>query len=94
VNAEFIGALEQIEDEKGIAKEVLLDAIEAALISAYRRNFGSAQNVRVEIGRDTGEIKVYARKTIVEKVTDSRLEASLEESRRESVTFSTMVFLA
>lgn len=83
MNAEFIGALEQIEEEKGIAKEVLLEAIEAALISAYRRNFGSAQNVRVEIDRDSGEIKVYARKTIVEEVADNRLEASLDEAKEK-----------
>ncbi len=81
MNAEFIGALEQIEEEKGISKEVLLEAIEAALISAYRRNFGSAQNVTVQIGRDTGDIKVYARKMVVEEVTDPRLEISLEEAR-------------
>lgn len=81
MKAEFIGALEQLEDERGIAKEVLLDAIEAALISAYRRNFGSAQNVRVEIHRETGEIRVFALKNIVAEVTDPRLEASLEEAR-------------
>ncbi|MCL5677307.1 MAG: transcription termination factor NusA [Firmicutes bacterium] len=82
MNTEFISALEQIEAEKGIAKEVLLEAIEAALISAYRRNFGSAQNVRVEIKRDTGEMHVYAQKEIVAEVTDSRLEATLEEARQ------------
>lgn len=82
MNTEFISALEQIEEEKGITKEVLLEAIEAALISAYRRNFGSAQNVRVEINRDTGEMHVYAQKEIVAEVTDSRLEATLEEARQ------------
>ncbi len=81
MNAEFIGALEQIEEEKGVSKEVLLEAIEAALISAYRRNFASAQNVRVDIGRDSGEIKVYALKQVVEQVSDSRLEVTLEEAQ-------------
>lgn len=81
MNIEFIGALEQIGREKGIAKEVLLEAIEAALISAYRRNFGSAQNVRVHIDEHTGSIKVFTRKTVSEKVEDHKLEMSLEEAK-------------
>lgn len=81
MNAEFMQAFEQLGREKGIAPEVLFDAIEAALISAYKRNFGSAQNVRVSLDRSTGEIHVYARKTIVETVSDSRLEMSLSEAR-------------
>ncbi|MCL6596428.1 MAG: transcription termination factor NusA [Firmicutes bacterium] len=81
MNAEFIRALDDLEREKGIQKEALLEAIEAALISAYRRNFGSAQNVRVAINRDSGEIRVYALKTVVEQPTDLRLEASLAEAR-------------
>ena len=85
MNTEFISALEQIEQEKGIAKEVLLEAIEAALISAYRRNFGSAQNVRVEIHRDTGEMHVYAQKEVVAEVTDPRLEASVDEGRERGL---------
>src|SRR5699024_9249458 len=78
MNAEFIEALSQLEKEKGISKEVLIDAIEAALISAYKRNFHSAQNVRVDIDRDTGQVRVFARKTVVEEVLDPRLEISLE----------------
>lgn len=74
-------ALEQIAREKGITKEVLLDTIEAALISAYRKNFGSAQNVRVLIDRLTGEVKVFSRKNVVEEVEDTRTEMSLEEAR-------------
>lgn len=74
-------ALEQIAREKGITKEVLIDTIEAALISAYRKNFGSAQNVRVLIDRLTGEVKVFSRKNVVEMVEDSRTEMSLEEAR-------------
>lgn len=83
MNVEFIGALEQLEDEKGISKEVLVDAIEAALISAYRRNFSSAQNVRVEIGRETGEVRVFACKEIVEKAEDPRLQVTLDEAREK-----------
>lgn len=81
MNSEFIEALEELEREKGIAMDILLEALEAALISAYKRNFGSLQNVRVNIDRATGEIKVYARKTVVEVVEDERSEVLLEEAR-------------
>lgn len=81
MNSDFMAALTQLEREKGIAKIVLIDAIEAALISAYRRNFGSSQNVRVVIDRDTGQIRVMAGRTVVEEVTDPRSEISLEEAR-------------
>jgi N utilization substance protein A len=81
VNAEFMQAFEQLGKEKGIAPEILFEAIEAALISAYKRNFSSAQNVRVSLERTTGEFHVYARKAVVEVVTDSRLEIDLNEAR-------------
>lgn len=81
MNAEFMQAFEQLGREKGITPEVLFDAIEAALISAYKRNFGSAQNVRVSLDRVTGEIHVYARKNVVEDVSDARLELSLGEAK-------------
>lgn len=81
MNAEFMQAFEQLGKEKGIAPDVLFDAIEAALISAYKRNFGSAQNVRVSLGRTTGEIHVYARKNVVAEVSDTRLELSLSEAK-------------
>jgi transcription termination/antitermination protein NusA len=81
MNLEFIEAIADIEKEKGINADILIDAIEAALISAYKRNFGSLQNVRVQIDRDTGEIKVYARKNVVTEVEDVRLEISLDEAK-------------
>src|SRR6478672_13543732 len=81
MNMEFIDALNEIEREKGISKELLIDAIEAALISSYKRNFNTAQNVRVDINRQTGLIKVYARKTVVDEVLDPRLEISLAAAR-------------
>lgn len=80
-------AFEQLGKEKGIAPDLLFDAIEAALISAYKRNFGSAQNVRVSLDRTTGDIHVYARKTVVEYVEDSRLEISLEEAKTIDVRY-------
>ncbi len=80
MSMDFIEALTEIEKEKGISKDILLEAIEAALISSYKRNFNTAQNVRVDINRFTGVIKVYARKTVVEDVLDPRLEISVEAS--------------
>lgn len=81
MNIDFIEALTELEREKGISKDVLIDAIEAALISSYKRNFNTAQNVRVDINRNTGLIKVYARKTVTEDVLDPRLEISLDAAR-------------
>ncbi|SNR88981.1 NusA antitermination factor [Anaerovirgula multivorans] len=81
MNVEFIEALEQIQKDKGISKEILIDALEAALISSYKRNFGSAQNVRVEINRDTGEVHVYSQKKVVENLEDELLELSLDEAK-------------
>lgn len=88
MNAEFMQAFEQLGKEKGIAPDILFEAIEAALISAYKRNFSSAQNVRVSLDRETGEIHVFARKVVVEDVKDSRLEISLEEAHSIDPRFS------
>lgn len=81
MNAEFIEALGQLEKEKGISKDILIEAIEAALISGYKRNFHSAQNVRVDIDRQTGAVRVFARKKVVDDVIDPRLEISLQAAR-------------
>ncbi|MHB8158161.1 MAG: transcription termination factor NusA [Desulfocucumaceae bacterium] len=81
MNTEFLEALNDLEKEKGIAVGVLLEAIEAALLSAYKRNFGSLQNARVSIDRDTGEYKVYSLRAVIEDVTDPRQEISLGEAR-------------
>lgn len=82
MNLELIDALKALEKEKGINTDILIEAIEAALISAYKKNFGTIQNVRVQFDRSTGEIKVYSRKTVVENPTDPRAEISLEEARK------------
>lgn len=81
MNTDFIEALHEIETTKGISKDILIEAIEAALISSYKRNFNTAQNVRVDVNRQTGVIKVYARKTVTEEVLDPRLDISLEAAR-------------
>jgi N utilization substance protein A len=76
MNAEMIAALREIETERNISFEMLLEALEAALISAYKRNFGGEANAIVTIDRQTGEYKVYHRRTVVDTVTDSKLEVS------------------
>src|SRR5665648_427715 len=82
MNMEFIEALQELEKGRGISAEILFEAIDAALISAYKKNFGSLQNVRVLIDRSTGEFKVYARKTVVEIVEDARTQVGLEEAHK------------
>jgi N utilization substance protein A len=81
MSSELLDALTILEKEKGISKDIIIEAIEAALISAYKRNFNQAQNVRVDLNRETGTMKVYARKDVVDEVYDSRLEISIEEAR-------------
>lgn len=78
----FMEAFEALGRERGISPEVLFDAIEAALTSAYHRNFSSAQNVRVAMDRGTFDYHVYALKTIVEEVTNGITEISLDEARQ------------
>lgn len=86
MNIEFIEALEQLEREKGISKDILLDALEASLISAYKKNYGSAQNVVVNIDRDTGEVKVFSKKTVTDVVNDPLLEINIEEALKLNPT--------
>lgn len=87
MNEELITALADLCKEKGIDKDVILDALEAALIAAYKRNFLSAQNVCVDLDRDTGKIAVYAQKTVVEEVKDSQQEISLDDAKKISGTY-------
>ncbi|OPJ57131.1 transcription termination factor NusA [Alkalithermobacter paradoxus] len=83
MNGEFIEALDQLEKEKGVSKEILIETIEAALVSGYKKNFGSYQNVRIQIDRETGDVKVFSQKKVVEEVEDDFLEISLEESKEK-----------
>ncbi|WP_416826845.1 transcription termination factor NusA [Ectobacillus polymachus] len=87
MSTEFLDALLVLEKEKGIGKEVIIDAIEAALISAYKRNFNQAQNVRVSLNQDVGTIQVFARKEVVESVFDPRLELSIDEAHHINSNF-------
>ena len=87
MSAELLHALEQLEKERGINKDILVDAIEQALISAYKRNFGSAQNVEVVIDRTTGDVRVFTHKTIVGEVTDPANEMSIDQAKRFGADF-------
>ena len=82
MSTELLDALLVLESEKGISKDIIIDAIEAALISAYKRNFNQAQNVRVSFNPQVGTIQVLARKDVVDNVFDPRLEISVEEARQ------------
>lgn len=79
--------LMEICDEKGISPEVLIDALEAALVAAYRKNFNSAQNVKVEIDKEKGGVKVYAQKTVSETVENEQEQISLDDARKISGTY-------
>lgn len=80
MSKEMITALDALEQEKGIKKDVVIDALEAALVSAYKRNYGQAQNVAVEFDNKKGDIHVYAVKKVVEEVMDPQQEVSLSEA--------------
>lgn len=80
MNKNLINILDEIEKEKGIAKDILINAIESALSSAYRKNYGSnAGNLEIKMLKDTGEIKVYYRKLVVKDVVKETFEVSLNE---------------
>ena len=76
---EFIEALKLIEKEKGIDREIIFEAIEASLVSACKKNFGSGQNIKVVIDRESGDVACYAQKTVANPVEDSQNEISLEK---------------
>lgn len=87
MNADFVKAVAQLGEEKGIAPDVLYGAVEEALITAYKKNFGSSQNVRVTLDKVSGEIHVYARKTVVEQETNPAQEISLEKALTKNARY-------
>lgn len=87
MSSELFDALVILEKEKGISKDVIIEAIEAALISAYKRNFNQAQNVRVDLNLERGSMRVFARKDVVDEVYDPRLEISVEEAQTINPNF-------
>ena len=81
-NKELIMALDELEKERGINKEYLLESLEVALVSAYKKNFDSAENVKIEMDSQTGEIHIYAQKEVVEEVENQQLQISLEDAKK------------
>ena len=81
MNAEFIEAIHQLARERSIDVSILFEAIETALVSAYKKNFGGSGNVRVQIDRETGDMQVYALKHVVEEVTQVNEEILLEDAK-------------
>ncbi|AGX42438.1 transcription termination factor NusA [Clostridium saccharobutylicum] len=88
MNEEFVGALKELVKEKGICEDLLFTTIQDALVAAYKKNYANlntnAQNVKVNIDRETGEIHVYAQKIVVDEVYDDVTEISLEEAKELS----------
>ena len=88
MNEEFVGALKELVKEKGICEDLLFTTIQDAMVAAYKKNYANAntnaQNVKVNIDRETGEIHVYAQKTVVDEVYDDVTEISLEEAKELS----------
>ena len=81
MNAEFISAIYEVGREKGIDPEILFQAIEDALVSGYKRETGSTDNVRVDMNKETGEIHVYAQCTVVEGEAENASQISLEDAQ-------------
>jgi len=81
MKSEFEIAITQLSADRNLAPEIILEAIEAALVSAYKRNFGASQNVHVSINPRTGQARVFVKKLVVEQVSDPRNEISLEDAR-------------
>ena len=82
VNKDFFVALEDLEQEKKIKKEFFIEALESALTSAYKKNFGEAKSAFVKLNPEKATIKVYSYKTVVAEVEDPDKEISLEEAKQ------------
>jgi len=80
MNIDLAKVLDEIEKEKGISKDILIEAIELAIVSAYKKNYASnIEDIKIDISKDTGEIKVFTKKTIVRKVSDLLKEINIDD---------------
>mgnify|MGYP004518463663 FL=1 len=84
MNAEFFDALECLEKEKGIPKEYMLEKVEAALISAYKRDNAGYSNVRILIDPEKKDVRMYSQREVCEEVEDPNTQISLEDARRKN----------
>jgi N utilization substance protein A len=99
MKSDFIMAITQLSAEKNLPKEVVFEAVEAALASAYKKDLNASANISVKIDRETGAVKVYTHKVVVEEVHNPRDEISLAEARKirpdaevgDTIPFETVV---
>lgn len=80
LKSDFLKALDQVQEEKGISKQSLLSLMETALATAYRRAFNPPENIRVHVDPDTAQIAIFGRRRVVETATDPATEISLEDA--------------
>ncbi len=83
MRSELVLAINQLCAERKLSPEVVMEAVEASLISAYKRNFGATANIEVRIDSDTSEVRVFAIKEVVEDVLDRKAQISLDEARED-----------
>ncbi len=81
MSSELFASLEMIEEEKGISRDVVLDALESALISAYKKHFGAVQDIGVVFDEESDAIRIIARKIVVDEVEDRETQISLDEAK-------------
>ncbi|MDD5015612.1 MAG: transcription termination factor NusA [Atribacterota bacterium] len=80
MNMNLAKVLDEIEKEKGISKNILIEAVESAIVSAYKKNYANnVSDVKIDISKESGEIKIFTRKTIVQKVLDPSNEISIDD---------------
>lgn len=82
VNKEFIDTVKSVVKEKKIEESVIWEALELALITAYKKNFNGQTNVKIELNQDVGTLKILALKTVVLEVKDKHLEISLDAAKK------------
>jgi N utilization substance protein A len=86
-DTELIEALKEISRDKGIDQAVIFEAIETSLVTACKKNFSAASDIKVVIDRETGQVLVYLQKTVVEKVLDPNAEISVDDARKINVRY-------
>src|SRR5699024_2303563 len=87
MSRELIDAMNSLEIEKGYNKEILIEALEVALIPAHKKNFKTENNVSDKLDEEAGAMDIYARNTVVEEVENELEEISVEEAREINLDY-------
>jgi N utilization substance protein A len=82
MRSDFMLAINQLCAERKLSREVVLEAVEASLVSAYKRNFGATTNIEVQIEPNTGDVRVFAAKEVVDSPSDRKMQITLDEARQ------------